>query len=105
MTDDGSFSSDRRRLLLGLAATGSLAGRLVPAQAATPQAASPQTNVTAAPPSTETADRHPFYGRHQAGIVTPRPAAGLVAAFEVIASNPAELSSACSAPSPSAARS
>jgi deferrochelatase/peroxidase EfeB len=86
MTDDRSFSSDRRRLLLGLAATGSLAGGLVPAQAATPQI-----NVTAAPPSTETADRHPFYGRHQAGIVTPRPAAGLVASFEVIAANPAEL--------------
>ena len=89
MTDDRSFGSDRRRLLLGLAATGSLAGRLASAQAATPQAASPQANVTAAPSSTETADRHPFCGRQQAGIVTPRPASGLIAAFEVIAASPA----------------
>ena len=86
MTDDTSLASDRRRLLLGLAATGTLAGSLASAQEATPHA-----NVAAAPPSTETADRQPFYGRHQAGVVTPRPAAGLVAAFEVIAADPAEL--------------
>ena len=86
MTEDSAFAADRRRLLLGLAATGTLAGGLASAQEATPLA-----NVAAAPPSSDTGERQPFYGRHQAGIVTPRPAAGLVASFEVIAADPAEL--------------
>ena len=86
MTEDSAFAADRRRLLLGLAATGTLAGGLASAQEAAPLA-----NVTAAPPSSDTGERQPFYGRHQAGIVTPRPAAGLVASFEVIAADPAEL--------------
>ncbi|XSG81366.1 MAG: iron uptake transporter deferrochelatase/peroxidase subunit [Methyloligella sp. ZOD6] len=30
-------------------------------------------------------DRVPFHGRHQAGVVTPRPATGIVAAFDVVA--------------------
>ena len=86
MTEDSAFAADRRRLLLGLAATGTLAGGLASAQEAAPLA-----NVAAAPPSSDTGERQPFYGRHQAGIVTPRPAAGLVASFEVIAADPAEL--------------
>ena len=86
MTEDSAFAADRRRLLLGLAATGTLAGGLASAQQAAPHA-----NVAAAPPSSDTDERQPFYGRHQAGIVTPRPAAGLVASFEVIAADPAEL--------------
>ena len=44
-----------------------------------------------AAPARETADRQPFYGRHQAGIVTPRPAAGLVAAFRGDRRGPGEL--------------
>ena len=86
MTEDSAFAADRRRLLLGLAATGTLAGGRASAQQAAPLA-----NVAAAPPSSDTGERQPFYGRHQAGIVTPRPAAGLVASFEVIAADPAEL--------------
>ena len=86
MTEDSAFAADRRRLLLGLAATGTLAGGLASAQEAAPLA-----NVAAAPPSSDTGERQSFYGRHQAGIVTPRPAAGLVASFEVIAADPAEL--------------
>ena len=74
MTDETVRLSDRRRLLLGLAATGSLAGGLAPAQAAAPHA-----NVaTGAAQHARPPNRQPFYGRHQAGIVTPRPAAGLV---------------------------
>ncbi len=35
--------------------------------------------------------RQPFYGRHQAGVTTPRPAAGLVVAFDVVVQSPEEL--------------
>jgi deferrochelatase/peroxidase EfeB len=38
-----------------------------------------------------TTERVPFYGTHQAGIVTPRPANGVVAAFDVVARTPDEL--------------
>ncbi|MFO1046375.1 MAG: iron uptake transporter deferrochelatase/peroxidase subunit [Geminicoccaceae bacterium] len=86
MHDTESPAPDRRRLLLGLAAAGTLVGGPPSARAATVHE-----NVAAAPTSADTAQRQPFYGRHQAGIVTPRPAAGLVASFQVIAANPAEL--------------
>lgn len=33
----------------------------------------------------------PFYGQHQAGIVTPRPANGIFASFDVVASSPEDL--------------
>jgi deferrochelatase/peroxidase EfeB len=36
-------------------------------------------------------DRVPFVGRHQAGIVTPRPANGMIASFGVVADNADEL--------------
>jgi deferrochelatase/peroxidase EfeB len=42
-------------------------------------------------PSEEASDpaleAQPFYGRHQAGVVTPQPAAGLIAAFDILADN------------------
>jgi deferrochelatase/peroxidase EfeB len=38
-----------------------------------------------------TLDSQPFYGEHQAGVVTPQPAAALVAAFDVLADNRASL--------------
>ena len=48
--------------------------------------------VTEAPSSaTSTAQGQPFYGPHQAGVLTPRPATGLVAAFDVLATSRAEL--------------
>ncbi|RDJ21272.1 deferrochelatase/peroxidase EfeB [Bosea caraganae] len=49
--------------------------------------AAPAQNPAAAPESDDTAQRQPFYGRHQPGIVTPRPATGLVAAFDVVATS------------------
>ena len=38
-----------------------------------------------------TLDSHPFYGKRQAGVVTPQPAAALVAAFDVLADDRAGL--------------
>jgi deferrochelatase/peroxidase EfeB len=49
--------------------------------------AAPAQNPAGAPESDDTAQRQPFYGRHQPGIVTPRPANGLVAAFDVVATS------------------
>ena len=47
--------------------------------------------VTEAPSSEKTLDRHDFHGKHQTGIVTPRPAAGMIVAFDVLASDSEEL--------------
>lgn len=90
MNEFPSPLADRRRLLLGLGAAG---GALVGGHAPTAAAAVPRTgdNVAAAPPSAFTGQRQPFHGRHQAGVVTPRPSAGLVASFDVIAATPADL--------------
>jgi deferrochelatase/peroxidase EfeB len=77
-------SPGRRRALLALGATGGvLAGGLAQAQAPAPASG----KVTEAPESTRTQERHSFYGRHQSGVVTPRPAAGMVASFDVLASD------------------
>ncbi|MFT4267153.1 MAG: iron uptake transporter deferrochelatase/peroxidase subunit, partial [Xenophilus sp.] len=51
----------------------------------------PGAQVTDAPQSTHTQDRVPFRGPHQAGIVTPRPSAGMVASFFVLAENRQDL--------------
>lgn len=87
----GVLTTDRRRLLLGLgAATGGvLTARFDQAEAATRNG---QEHVADAPVGHGAAEqRQPFYGAHQSGIVTPRPAAGIVAAFDVIARRPADL--------------
>ncbi len=56
------------------------------------QAGAKPATVTRAPPGdARQAERHPFFGPHQQGILTPRPAAGLVAAFDVLAATPQEL--------------
>ncbi|ACK50754.1 Dyp-type peroxidase family [Methylocella silvestris BL2] len=83
-----SLSPDRRSLLL---AGGALAGAL---SAGAPQRAlaqSDSTNVTNAPISEKQQQRNPFYGAHQAGIVTPRQEFGMIATFDVIASSPPDL--------------
>lgn len=74
---------NRRNVLLGL---GMGAVGAVSARAET-------RNVDDAPAGhAETAAKTvPFYGRHQAGIVTPRPASGIVASFDVVAASPDEL--------------
>lgn len=77
---------DRRRLLLGL---GAAAGTLT--AAAGTAAATDADNVARAPVSDQTQQRQPFYGVRQAGIVTPRPATGIVASFDVLAPMPQDL--------------
>jgi len=81
---------DRRQLLLGL---GAAAGALTATEAAagTAAAATDPDNVARAPLSDKTQERQPFYGEHQAGIVTPRPATGIVASFDVLAPMPEDL--------------
>ena len=80
--------AQRRRVLLGLGAAGAAlagSGLSCPVMAAAPA------QVTEAPKSEKTQDRHDYHGQHQAGIVTPRPAAGMVVAFDVLASDRKDL--------------
>lgn len=83
---------NRRDLLLGLGALG--AATVARGEVAAPVAAPAPADPPADPPAVQDAPRGqadqaarrvPFHGRHQAGIVTPRPAAGIVAAFDVVA--------------------
>ena len=78
------MNAGRRRLLLGLGAAGSIG---------TVRAATLPDSRPAQPPEAAdgTEDRLPFFGAHQAGIVTPQPAAALLAAFDVLAENRVEL--------------
>jgi deferrochelatase/peroxidase EfeB len=81
-------SPQRRQLLAGLSvAGGALIGGIVPAYTADSGASA----VTVAPESDASLQRQPFYGLHQPGIITPRPASGMVAAFDVIADDRAGL--------------
>lgn len=81
-------SPARRKLLLGAGA-----GAIAVAGGMMPQGAVAMSNdsVTNAPESDRTQERQSFYGLHQPGIVTPRPAAGMVAAFDVLARDRTEL--------------
>ncbi|PRD45640.1 deferrochelatase/peroxidase EfeB [Phyllobacterium phragmitis] len=81
-------SPARRKLLLGAGA-----GAMAAAGGMVPQGAAALSNdsVTNAPESGTTQDRQPFYGLHQPGIVTPRPAAGMVASFDILSRDRAEL--------------
>lgn len=88
MNDSENFSAQRRRVLMGMGAAGvALAGSALscPAMAASPA------QVTEAPSSEKTEDRHDFHGKHQAGIVTPRPASGMLVSFDVLASDREDL--------------
>jgi deferrochelatase/peroxidase EfeB len=75
----------RRKVLFGLGAAGSALG--LGAAVAAPVVPDP------APSSSkdDTQDRQPFYGARQSGIVTPQPAAGLMVAFDVLATSRADL--------------
>jgi len=75
---------------MGLAAACPFAGLSRPARAEAPQAAR---HVTDAPifRMASPEDRVPFLGPHQAGIVTPRPANGMIASFNVVAEGPDDL--------------
>ncbi|WP_312529702.1 iron uptake transporter deferrochelatase/peroxidase subunit [Comamonas sp.] len=90
---EGADPSRRRWLgeAAGAMGAGVLAGMPVRQALAADDASPGNTQVADAPHSSVSAQRVPFYGRHQAGIVTPRPLAGMVVSFDVLASNPAEL--------------
>ena len=75
----------RRGLLLGL---GAAAGGAMAARAATMP---DDRDNPAAEEADSTQERQPFHARHQSGIATPQPAAALVAAFDVLAEDRAEL--------------
>jgi deferrochelatase/peroxidase EfeB len=89
-TDNKKLGADRRQLLVGLgvAAGGALATSLTPETSS----AAGDKQVTDAPSSNrlDVEQRVPFYGLHQAGIVTPRPANGMVVSFDVIADTPGD---------------
>lgn len=74
-------SPSRRRLMVGLGAAG---GTVALGALAGPATASECGGDEAGDPALES---QPFYGPHQAGVVTPQPAAGLIAAFDVLADN------------------
>jgi deferrochelatase/peroxidase EfeB len=82
-TGNPSLTS-RRRLLIGLGAAGSAAAA---AMMNTSHAAAQNSGGEAAdaPVRISTQQRQPFYGEHQPGILTPRPAAGMIASFDVTA--------------------
>ena len=94
---DQLVSPRRRRFLGSLGVVGaSLAGlcataRVAAAPSGPPEGPGAGAQITDAPESTHTQDRLPFRGPHQAGIVTPRPTAGMVASFFVLAENRADL--------------
>ncbi|MVW71669.1 iron uptake transporter deferrochelatase/peroxidase subunit [Bordetella sp. 15P40C-2] len=79
-------SVSRRRWLTAAANVAGMAVLPLPAIASTNDG-----QVTDAPASTHGDDRISCWGEHQAGIVTPRPAAGLVASFDIIATDRKEL--------------
>lgn len=91
MTKDNEskpFMTSRRSLLLGVGAAGSaLAAGITASKAAD----SHGEQVTDAPVSDKMLEQQPFHGQYQSGIVTPRPAAGMVASFRVLASKPEEV--------------
>ena len=91
-------SMRRRHVLGGLgAATAGLVGMTAQAAAAATGKAQHAAGddsvgqVTDAPLSTHFQERVPYLGQHQAGIVTPRPSAGMLASFFVLAQDREEL--------------
>ncbi len=92
MARNNETSLGRRRLILGLGAGlgGSVVARVSPAAEGQGPAHPP--HVADAPTGHEVRqDAWPFYGKVQQGVVTPRPANGMVAAFSVLAKTPGDL--------------
>jgi deferrochelatase/peroxidase EfeB len=83
--DDAPRSPGRRALFQGAA----LAGGVALIGTLSSQAARAETPAEPIDPALETV---PFYGKRQSGITNPIPAAGLVASFNVLATNRNELS-------------
>ncbi|MEF2070872.1 iron uptake transporter deferrochelatase/peroxidase subunit [Consotaella aegiceratis] len=90
------LSASRRQVLFGLgaAAGGGIALGFDPARAEGDAglAKTGEKQVADAPTGKEEqSDRQPFYGKHQSGIVNPRPAHGMLASFDVVARSPEDL--------------
>jgi deferrochelatase/peroxidase EfeB len=86
------FAASRRRFLLGAGATA--AAPAVLARAKVARAEESRAQVADAPLAGENAKgRVPFHGARQAGVVTPRPACGMIAAFDVVANSRDDLRS------------
>ncbi|WP_182418528.1 iron uptake transporter deferrochelatase/peroxidase subunit [Bartonella sp. HY038] len=98
MTKSGSSPFNRRSFLKTASATALVTPTLVAGNEAFAQDNAKATHmaqsgaVTAAPTGNDNlSDVVAFYGEHQAGILTPRPATGLVAALNVVVSKPEQL--------------
>ncbi|MGO4123293.1 iron uptake transporter deferrochelatase/peroxidase subunit [Inquilinus sp. YAF38] len=78
--------ASRRSILRGLARGGAALGALAAAPAVAQSMKQPAGRDTEAAQQVQ-----PFHGEHQAGIVTPAPAAGLVASFDVLATSRPDL--------------
>jgi deferrochelatase/peroxidase EfeB len=83
--DTEKFITTRRNVLFGAGSV--VAAGLTGANAAEKQGE----QITDAPVSDKTQERQSFYGQHQAGIVTPRPAAGMIASFHILAKTPEDV--------------
>ena len=75
---------NRRRFLQGLGAAGIGAAATALSSGALADQQVRAAEVTDAPSSSATHQSHPFYGVQQQGIVTPRPAVGMLASFDVL---------------------
>ncbi|WP_300731341.1 iron uptake transporter deferrochelatase/peroxidase subunit [Pseudomonas sp.] len=83
-----TFNLQRRRILLGMGVAGAaLAGSALSCPALAASGGQQPTQVAQAPSSDKTQDHQAFHGQHQSGIVTPRPAAGMLVAFDVLATD------------------
>ena len=89
-SSNAPISAERRRVLMGLGAAGAaIAGASIAGNALAATNAPAQ--VTEAPKSEKTQDHNEFHGTHQSGIVTPRPAAGMMVSFDVLAQDREDL--------------
>lgn len=82
--DGAAHRLDRRRFLQGLGAAGLASGGFAN-RAFADDPSGGHHNVTGSPVSLSTHESHPFRGPHQQGITTPRPATGMIVAFDVLA--------------------
>jgi deferrochelatase/peroxidase EfeB len=85
-TTPATDAPSRRSVLRGLAGGGAALGALAAAPAIAQSVKQPPGRDAEAAQQVQ-----PFYGVHQAGIVTPSPAAGLVASFDVLATSRPDL--------------